>query len=110
MAKELSTSKTIAELEHLDRLYYIDPKKPTETNHLVVKSITPWEKKSGYFVIEYYKSSAATELLAPEAIEDLETMKIIAEGRAKSFMTASIPPSIYFTSKRAIDEFMKSQL
>lgn len=103
---QLKASKTIGELEPNDSLFYIDPKKPTEIDHLVIKSIRPWEQKKGYMVIEYYKSSAATVILHPDALEDLQTGKIIAESKAKSFMSASVPPTVYFTNKKAIEEFM----
>lgn len=96
--------KRFDELVEGDQLYYIDPKKPTEINFLPIKSVTPWEKKKGWVVVEYYQSSQAIDLGAH--LSTIPTRKIIAEGKAKRITTMSLPPTVYFTNKRALEKFM----
>ncbi len=97
-------AKTFRELVEGDKLYYIDPKKPTEINFLPIKSVTEFPGKKGYVYVEYYQSSDAFQLTT--SLESIPTRKIVADGRATSIITMSMPPSVYFTNQRALEKFM----
>lgn len=97
-------AKTFRELVEGDQLFYIDPKKPTEINFLPIKSVTEFEKKRGYVTIEYYQSSDAFSLTT--SLESIPTRKIIVNGRSTSMISMTMPPSVYFTNKRALEKFM----
>lgn len=97
-------AKQFRELVEGDHLYYIDPKKPTEINFLPIKGVTEFPRKKGYVLVEYYQSSDAFQLTT--SMESIPTRKILADGRATSIIAMSIPPSVYFTNKRALEKFM----
>lgn len=102
--------KMFSELVDKDIIYYIDPKEPTKYKSLTIKGVEPSELKKGHVTVEYYKSSHALSLVTADNIEAIPTGKIICPGNATSLLTFSFPMSIYFTSEKAIKEFMGSQI
>ena len=103
-------AKTFRELVDKDLIYYIDPKEQTKYKALTVKSVNPSELKKGWVTVEYYKSSQALSMVTVDNIDAIPTAKIICQGNATSMLTMSMPMSIYFTSEKAIKQFMGSQI
>ena len=100
-------SKTMAELENGDFLYYIDPKKPTEINQLTIKAVHQMEVKKGWVKVEYFQSQQALDLGA--FIDTVPTRLLLVEGKAISCMSMSMPPTVYFSNKQALKKFMGTE-
>jgi len=99
-----NASKTMSELELGDFLYYIDPKKPTEINQLTIKGVTSSETQKGWVKVEYFQSQQALDMGAH--VDSVPTRLLIVEGKAISCMSMSMPPTVYFSNKKALIKFM----
>ena len=106
--RQLGTAKKLfRELVMGDKLYYIDPKKPTEISELSVKEVRKAVDKR-FCVIVYFKSDEATKIIASTeaGINEAPVGKIVVPKNATDCMTHTIPPSVYFTNKKALQMFM----
>jgi hypothetical protein len=101
-----SAEKTFGELVMGDNIYYIDPKSPTEIKFLPVKEVSEFQPKKGYVSVEYFQSSSALELVKLENAHLVPTRKIIASKNATRILSMSMPPTVYFTNKRSLENFM----
>lgn len=131
-----TAKKLFHELVHGDKLYYIDPKKPMEISELTVKGVEPHTKDKRFVVITYFKSDEATKVITlmtekktgligedgreikvkeiddqvkefnEHLIDSIPVGKIIVHKNASDCMTSTLPPSVYFTNKRALEKFM----
>jgi hypothetical protein len=98
--------KTFSELERGDKVYYIDPKKPTEIQFLPVKGVENFIPKKGYVEVEYYQSSEVLEIIKPEEEYIVPTKKILCKGSDTRILSMSMPPTVYFTNENALKQFM----
>lgn len=111
MATILGTAeKNFEELQPGDFIYYIDPKDPTKIKELTVARIYPWDAKPGYTKIDYFVSSDALMLVTEETKHLVPTKTIIAKNKDSRILSLSMPPTIYFTNKRALEKFMGNNL
>lgn len=100
--------KTFSELTSNDFIYYIDPKKPMDIQDLKLKSVNPFEGNPGWVKLEYFQSSQALDLGAH--IDTVPTKLLVAKANAKHIITLSMPPTVYFTNKKALQKFMGNDL
>lgn len=119
--RQLGTAKKLFhELVHGDKLYYIDPKTPHEISELTIKE-TRKAVDPRFIVIVYFKSDEATKAITDMSeykvsmpgvdtgINLLDTIpvgKLVVAKNASDCMTHTLPPSVYFTNKRALEKFM----
>lgn len=96
--------KTFQELIEGDNIYYIDPKKPEEIQFLPVKGTRPFEPKKGHIYVDYYQSSSALELVKDPTL--IPVRSILVKATDTRVMSMSMPPTVYFTNKRALESFM----
>lgn len=117
--------KKFHELVMGDKLYYIEPTKPTEIAELTVKEVRK-STSASHVVIVYFKSDDAVKLIEkmidedkqlhqitkdfnvmPKAsLEEAPVGKLIVEKNGSHCMSHSLPPSVYYTNKRALEKFM----
>lgn len=126
--------KLFHELVHGDKLYYIDPMKPHEVSEVTVKEVRK-AVDARYVVIVYFKSDEATKLITDmtqlnpklevegrvikvdeiekeikdfnaNLIDNIPVGKIIVDKNGTWCMTHTLPPSVYFTNKKALLKFM----
>ena len=125
--------KLFHELEHGDKLYYIDPKKPHEVSELTVKEVRK-ATDARYVVIVYYKSEDATTAVKKMVDDNIKAMKempievkeiqeetrqfnkdlldnipvgkLIVPKNSSGVMSHTLPPSVYYTNKKALLKFM----
>jgi hypothetical protein len=110
MVKELNNAeKTFGELEEYDFIYYLDPNKPGEIKELVVKGVTQVLEKKGWVTIEYYQSKEALELVTLEKSDLVPTKKLITKRDDKRVITMTMPPSVYFTNKKTLQNFINGK-
>lgn len=128
-----TAKKRFMELVHGDKLYYIDPKTPTEISELTIKEVRK-AVDHRYVVIVYFKSDEATKVITgmveqniksekemPLVVEEFKTEnkifnadlldsipvgKIIVDKNASECMAHTLPPTVYMTNKRALEKFM----
>ena len=95
------------ELEFGDKLYYIDPKTPTQISELTVKEVRQATVRT-HVIVVYFKSDRATELIKKinDSFEEAPVGKIACPRNASDIITVSIPPSIYATNKRWLEKWM----
>ncbi len=125
--------KLFHELEHNDKLYYIDPKTPHQISELTVKEVRK-SVDARFVVVVYYKSEDATQairkmvddnektqkkmdiqvkemqeesrLFNKDLLENIPVGKLVVPKNSSSVMTHTLPPSVYFTNKRALEKWM----
>jgi len=104
-----SASKTFGELVKGDKVYYIDPKQPTEINYLPVKEVEPCHFKKGYVFVEYYQSSEVLGMTTLENEHIVPTRKLLVKAGDTQMLAMSMPPTVYFTNEKALRNFMGSE-
>ena len=134
--RQIGTAKKLFhELVHGDKLYYIDPKKPMEISELTIKEVHEHPNDKRFVVIVYFKSDEATKLITDmtqlnpklevgdreikvkeiddqikgfneNLIDNIPVGKIIVQKNSSDCMVHTLPPTVYFTNKKALEKFM----
>lgn len=124
--KQLGTAiKLFKELVKYDKLYYIEPTNPNEIAELTIKEV----RKStdvNHIVIVYFKSDDALKavqdmieedkklhsitkdfnLLPNASLDDAPVGKLVVPKNASHCLTMTMPPSVYYTNKKALEKWM----